>query len=149
MNRFEVNFHILKDWLSLRQQEKTLLPWFTDNLVQTVGIYGLGSIGELLEEELAQTDVLIAYGIDYAANEKRKRFFPVYGTECGNYPEVDAIIVTTVSIYWEIVELLKNKTSVPIVSLDDVISYCLSVRGKGGDGGKSEKKESGDFDLVQ
>ncbi len=127
MNRFEVNFYILKDWLFLRQRGKTLLPWFTDNLIQTVAIYGLGSIGELLEEELDQIDISVAYGIDCAAKEKRKHFFPVYGTECGSYPEADAIIVTTISIYWEIVELLKNRTSVPVVSLDDIVSYCLSA----------------------
>ncbi len=127
MNRFEVNFYIIKDWLFLKQRGKTLLPWFMDNLIQTVAIYGLGPIGELLEEELAQIEISVAYGIDSAAKEKRKRFFRVYGTECGNYPEADAIIVTTVSIYWEIVELLKNKTSVPIVSLDDVVSYCFSA----------------------
>lgn len=122
-----MNFHILRDWLFLRQRGKTLLSWFEDNLIVSVAIYGLGAMGELLEEELSQAGFLPIYGIDQDASKIGKRDFPVYDTTLKNYPKVDAIIVTTVSIYWDIVGLLGGKTNAPFVSLEDVISYCLSM----------------------
>ena len=58
------------------------------------------------------------------AEEKRIQGLKLYGADADFYPDVDAIIVTPVQDYWNIVEALKNKTKVPILSLEDVIEYC-------------------------
>ncbi len=127
MDRFEINFNILRDWFSLRQHGKTLSPWFEDNCLQSVALYGLGSLGELLEEELKQIEMPVAYAIDRVA-KMIKRDYPVYGINEKEYPEIDVIIVATPSIYWEVVDLLRLKTLSPIISIEDIVAYCLSVR---------------------
>lgn len=38
---------------------------------------------------------------------------------------IDAIIVTPVDEFYEIKNKLKNETEVTIVSLEDVVNYCL------------------------
>lgn len=124
VNRFEAGFYILNQWLAIKQQGKTLYSFFEDNDISTVAIYGMGALGERLLCDLQQSPVQVLYGIDRMAKDKKVQGLQLYGTDTDCYPDVDAIIVTPVQDYWIIVEALKNKTKVPILSLQDVIEYC-------------------------
>lgn len=122
-NRFEQNFHILNKWLCLRQRGQSLLSYFEDNLLCSAAIYGMGTMGERMFDELRGLPVEIAYGIDRMAGQKRIPGLKIYDLNIKEYPQTDVIIVTPVSDYWNIVEQLKEKTKVPIVSLEDVVDY--------------------------
>ena len=49
----------------------------------------------------------------------------LYHSDESSIPDSDAIVVTPVQDYWEIVRILERKTGAAIVSLADVIDYCI------------------------
>ncbi len=124
--RFVVGFQILSRWLQLRQAGKKLVPFFEDNFIAHVAIYGMGVLGERLCEELQGTKIIIDYAIDRFAASKKRPGLKIYGLEEDVLPEVDAIVVTPVQDYWSIVELLQEKVDAPVMSLRDVVDYCLA-----------------------
>lgn len=123
-NRFEINFHILNKWLMLRQRGKTLEPFFQDNALKKIAVYGMGVLGERLIEELQLSSVQVMYGIDRMAAAKQNMGIKIYGVEENSYPETEAVIVTPVQDYWNIVSSLANRTSAPVLSIEDIIDYC-------------------------
>ena len=46
--RFEIGFYILNQWLDLSQRGRKLTPFFDDNLIKNIAIYGKGALGERL-----------------------------------------------------------------------------------------------------
>lgn len=124
--RFEIGFHILNEWLDLRQQGKKLTSFFCDNLIKSIAIYGMGALGERLYNELKDSEVIVKYAIDRIADQKNRRDLKIYSSEEKTFPEIDAIVVTPVQDYWAIVSFLETKTSAAIVSLEDVVNYCIA-----------------------
>lgn len=125
-NRFEISSRIFNKWLCIRQKGQNLIPYFEDNLIHTVAIYGMGALGERLFDELKETSIEITYAIDRIADSKKKPGLKIYGNNELDYPQTDVIIVTPVQDYWQIVEQLKDRISMPIVSLEDIADYCMS-----------------------
>lgn len=124
-NKFEIGFHILEQWLYLRQSGKFLDSYFKDNMIESVAIYGMGVLGERLYKELLDSDISIVYGIDRAADSKRIMGLEIFNTGEHKLPNADAIVVTPVQDYWRIVELLEHKTDAAVVSLEDIVEYCV------------------------
>ncbi len=123
---FQIGFQILNQWLCLKQQGKNLTSFFKDNFIQSVAIYGMGTLGERFYEEMCDTDITIVYTIDRLAALKTKFDLKIYSTDEDTFPVVDAIVVTPVRDYWSIVKLLEEKIDVPIISLKDIVDYCAT-----------------------
>lgn len=123
MERFRVGFNILNQWLEKKQRNQSLLDFFHANCIKTIAIYGLGALGQRLYDELEGSDVSVAYAIDRAAGERRWKGVTVIRPEAESYPDADAIIVTPVQDYWQIVRQAGRRTRIPLVSLKDVIIY--------------------------
>lgn len=123
--RFEAGFHLLVNWLGLRQQEKGLAAYFEDNDIHAIAIYGLGAIGELLLQEMKNTGIEVIYAIDRIASEKHLNGLRIYGTDEEQYPLADAIVVTPIQDYDQIAQSLWKKTDLPVLSLQDIVDYCI------------------------
>lgn len=126
-NRFEQNFHILNKWLCLRQRGQSLLPYFEDNLIKKVAIYGMGALGERLYDELKELSIEVSYAIDRMAEDKEIEGLDICGLDVTNYRQTELVIVTPVHDYWGIVDALKDKVQAPIVSLEDVVDYVYQL----------------------
>lgn len=124
--RFVLGFQILSQWLHLKQDGKTLIPFFEDNFIKNIAIYGMGVLGERFYQELQGSGIKICYAIDRFAASKNKPGFQIYSLDEAHWPEVDAIVVTPVQDYWGIVELLEKKTDAVILSLHDIVDYCMA-----------------------
>lgn len=124
--RFVIGFQILSQWLRLKQDGKMLTPFFEDNFIENIAIYGMGVLGERLYQEMQGSRIKIHYAIDKFAASKNKADFKVYGLDEACWPKVDAIVVTPVQDYWSIVELLEKKTDAAILSLQDIVDYCVA-----------------------
>jgi hypothetical protein len=79
----------------------------------------MSHVGELLLDELKDTDIKVAYGID------RKRSWnytdiDVYSPE-DSLKEVDAIVVTAIASFDEIKGNLSSKVDCPIISLEKIL----------------------------
>ncbi len=119
IDRTTANYNTLKRWFTLKQQNKTLHPYFVKNGYSRIAIYGMSDLGMYLLNELANSSVQVSYGIDRRA-EKLELGFPVLTIEDA-LPKVDVIIVTAVYFFREIDVQLRQKVLCPVISLEDVL----------------------------
>lgn len=123
--RFEIGFDILNRWLWARQNGRTLACFFEDNFIKTIAIYGAGALGERLYEELYGSSVSVAYALDRMADLKNIPGLRIYRPDEFFLRNIDAIVITPVQDYWEIVGLLEEKTEAVLLSLEDIVTYCV------------------------
>jgi len=123
-DRFEIGFQIFNKWLKLKNQGKSLKPYFEDNDLKTVAIYGVGGLGERLFEDLKSLDINVIYAIDRVAGMKHIEGLHIVGIE-DELKDVDAIIVTPVQDFYAIEKVLEEKTDSEIISLEDIVNYCI------------------------
>lgn len=111
----------LNQWLRIKQEGKTLKPYFESHGYKRIAIYGMGHLGERLLDDLKQLDVIVAYAIDQNADNLYSDVELV--TPEDNLEDVDAVIVTATFFYDEIEQKLSSKMDCPIVSLEDVLYW--------------------------
>ena len=100
-------------------QNKSIGSYFEKRNYKTIAVYGIGEIGNRLYEDLSRfTSIKVEYAIDKI--KEGHPALPVYGLD-SEFPEVDVIVVSTNNIYDQVCEILKEKTNIPIVSIDDVV----------------------------
>lgn len=109
----------LDQWLQIRQEGKTLVEYFTKNGYKTVAVYGMKELGERLCDELKDSDVMVSYAIDQNADS-------IYADVNVVVPDdelapVDVVVVTAITYFDEIEEMLSEKVDCPIISLEDVL----------------------------
>lgn len=120
LGKFVKYFGLLDRWLWLKLQDKGVKEFFESKGYQKIAIYGFGEIGNRLYEELSRTsEVRVIYAIDSKADKKQSPL-KMYKPE-DVLPDADVIVVSVDYIYDEIAELLSDKVSCPIISIDDVI----------------------------
>lgn len=113
-------FYFLQNqWLCNLQEGKTLADYFKRNDYHTVAIYGMKELGERLYDELKDSGIVVKYAIDKNAEGLYTDLDVVTPEE--ELEEVDVIVVTAVSYFDEIEEMLCEKTDCPIVSLEDIV----------------------------
>lgn len=106
-------------WLQIRQEGKTLVEYFTRNGFKTVAVYGMKELGERLCDELKGSDVTVKYAIDKNADAIYTDVDVVMPDE--ELAPVDVIVVTAITYFDEIEEMLCEKVDCPIVSLEDIL----------------------------
>lgn len=121
--RFEAGFHLLNNWLKLKNEGKTLATFFHDNDFSVIAIYGMGALGERLYEELSGTEIKVAYAIDRLADKKSRNGLRIIPME-EELERTDVIIVTPIQDFEVIERQLELRTEIDIISLEDVVNYC-------------------------
>ena len=119
VDKFKSYYNILIKWMQLKQDKKQLKDYLSAKGYQSVAIYGMGELGNCLYAELKKEGQTVAYAIDQNASSTFSDI-EVYGGE-DTLPKTDAIIVTAVFAFDEIVENLSDKTDAAIISLEDMI----------------------------
>lgn len=118
-NKYLELFLLMNQWVKVKQQNKNLCSYFERAGYKKIAIYGMSSVGITLLNELRETGIEVAYGIDKRADEIYAEVDIVTMEEDLN--EVDAIVVTAISFFDEIKEKLGEKVVCPVVSLNDVL----------------------------
>lgn len=106
-------------WLDRKQKGESLSNYFEKKGYKKIAIYGMHYLGESLRTELSGSSVEVVCAVDKHA-ELRYTELPLYKPE-DDIPEVDAIVVTAFFFFDEIEELLMEKVSCPIISIEDII----------------------------
>ncbi|MCI8378498.1 MAG: hypothetical protein HFH72_08255 [Lachnospiraceae bacterium] len=121
-DKFKIYYNTLNQWLVLKQKNKNLSEYFMRKNYKRIAVYGLGEMGNRLIDELLDTTIEVVYGVDKNINHTFCSM-TVYALEdIGNASkEIDAIVVTPVFAFDEIVDSLKEKVDCDIVSLEDVV----------------------------
>ena len=112
-------FQMMNQWVHVKQESKNFSSYLDAKGYKRVAIYGMSYAGETLIEELKGSDITIAYGIDKNADS-------IYAdievfTLGDNLPDVDAVIVTAITYFDEIEEILSTKLKCPVLSLEDIL----------------------------
>ncbi len=121
-----VLFQMMVRWVSLNARGINFADYFETKGYRKIAIYGLSYIGKCLIDELIETNIQVAYGID--KNEKRNYKEIEVFTPDHQLAPVDAIIVTAVTYFDEIAEKLIESISFPVISLEEIINELCSVR---------------------
>ncbi len=122
-NRIHVlsdHFQLLNHWMELRNERKSVVSYFEEMGYQHIGIYGMAELANRLVEELTDSPVCVDYGIDRDVACTISRMEDVYSLE-DELPDTDVIDVTPYASFKEIKEILEEKVSCPIVSLEEVV----------------------------
>lgn len=109
----------LAKWIELKQDGKSLVPFFKKYGYQTIAIYGMHYIGERLYRELEDSGIEVKYAIDQYRNVTETNV--VVKKMDDNLEAVDAVIVTPVFYFNTIEEQLLDKFDCPIVSFDEIL----------------------------
>ena len=112
-------FLLMNQWVNLRQNGKLVKDYFIHNNYCRIAIYGMSYIGETLLNELKNSGICVAYGIDSKADELYAEVEILKPED--ELPEVDAVVVTAFYFYDEICEALEKKFKCPILSIKDIL----------------------------
>lgn len=112
-------FLMMNQWVKVKQEGKSLASYFEGNGYKNIAVYGISYAGETLIDELKETNVHVAYGIDKNADTIYADVNMVSIDD--DLEPVDAIVVTAITFFEEIEEKLLEKTDCPIISLEDIL----------------------------
>ena len=110
---------MMYQWLKIKHQGKCLSTYLESKGYRKIAIYGMSYAGEALARELVGSKVSVIYGIDINADRISEDFTVVTPSQI--FEEVDAIVVTSVTTYTEIKNIIKEKIKCPIISLEDIV----------------------------
>jgi len=114
---------LLEKWMVLHEKGGSIRQYFEVRNVQKVIIYGLGKMANHLIEDIKNSGINIVCAIDIKAADKCEDFPTITLEE--TIPDADCIIITPVHEFISIKQKLAGKTSIPIISLSDVIDECI------------------------
>ncbi|GFI46933.1 putative glycosyltransferase EpsH [Lachnospiraceae bacterium] len=117
------NCQIMKQFLQIKQDGTTIKDYFEKNRYYEVAIYGFSDLGELLYQELRDSQITVAYIIDRNAGHISADI-PILHPG-GKLKEVDVIVVTAVYDYVEIREKLCIGNNIPVISLEHVFRALM------------------------
>lgn len=112
-------FLMMNQWVKVKQEGKNLADYFETNDYKKIAIYGMSYAGETLLDELRDSEIEVAYGIDNRADSIYLDLDIV--TMEDDLEEVDAVVVTAITFFEEIAEKLEKKIECPIISLEDIL----------------------------
>ncbi len=120
-------YQVLIRWMSLSQRNIHISSWLGKKGIKTIAIYGMKELGELLYEELKQSDINVCYGIDKDSDNIVSELTILNPND--ELDKVDAVIVTAIHYYDEIEKALKEKgVEAPIYSLEDILYEMENTR---------------------
>ncbi len=119
-NKFQDNFLLYDHWLMLKNEGKSLSTYFEELEYKRIGIYGVGEIANRLYEELKDSEITVVCGIDQDVCNVKTVIENIYCLQ-EELPEVDVIVVTPFNSFNSIENILKEKISCPIISIEEVV----------------------------
>lgn len=117
--KFNKMFHIMLDWMKLKNKGIGISSFCKKNNFLNVAVYGMGYIGECLYDELINSDINIIYAIDRTAIDFRHEL-PIFKLEDDLEP-VDIVIVTAVEDIRGIINAVKEKVNCPVIAISKIL----------------------------
>lgn len=112
-------YMLMNDWVYLKQKGINLEKFFVDNGYRRIAIYGINYVGKALLNELSDTNVKVVVGIDKANGEITDSLKIVKPEEFSE--DVEAVIVTPITYFDDIADMMEKKTEAHIISIEDII----------------------------
>lgn len=118
--RYQHSYLLLQHWIEALYLHHRVAEYFEEEGYYNIAIYGMGDLANRLMDDLENSRICVSYGIDQNAAGTVCKIEDIYslGEEL---PLVDAIVVTPFYAFDEICAALREKTTVPIISIEEVI----------------------------
>jgi hypothetical protein len=120
--KFKNYFDVLNQWMTLREEGRSVVSYFEKYNIRTIAVYGMGKLGNHLLWELQDSPIKVVYGID-----KNNKVLPsglsVYAKN-DDLPPVDAVVVSATFDYDAIEMDLCCRTDMLILSLEAIVMEC-------------------------
>ncbi|MCI8949860.1 MAG: glycosyltransferase [Lachnospiraceae bacterium] len=110
---------LLEKWISLNYQKKEIIDFLRERNYRSIAIYGAGCVALKLCEAFKDTEMEIQYLIDQNADMILSDF-SIYTLD-NELKQIDAIIVTPLKNYDQIIKDLSKKVTCPIIHIKDII----------------------------
>lgn len=112
-------FLMMNQWVKVKQERKQIAEYLKNNGYKKIAIYGMSYAGETLVDELRGTDITVSYGIDKNA-DMIYSFIDVLNMD-DELKMVDAVVVTSITVFDEIKQNIKKRMNCPVISLEDIL----------------------------
>lgn len=119
LNKMTAFFKLSVQWVELKQENINLSEYFEFNGYHSVAVYGMAELGQRLVSELEGTGIEVKYVVDNNADNIVTRL-PKY-KPMDDLPPADVMVVTAIMAFQDIQETMEKYTSMPIISLEDVV----------------------------
>lgn len=119
-DKFSDFYQLLSHWVEMKNLGGSTVTYFEEMNYRKIAIYGMGEIANRLSEELENSDIEVAYGIDREICSSPARIEEVYSV-ADELPGVDVIVVTPFYAMGAIKKALEEKVSCPIISIEEVV----------------------------
>jgi hypothetical protein len=122
--RNKVYYNIIYLWLKNKLNKKNIEDYLLKKKIETIAIYGVGNLGELLYDELKNSNkISIKYLVDQGNVNNNIYKEPIIKLEqIHNMEKVDFIIVTPIYAYDKIKNNLNELGVKKIVCIDSIIT---------------------------
>lgn len=131
LNKFGKMMILYDYWMHLKINGRSTAEYFKENGYYKIAIYGMNHIGNRLFEELKDSDIEVVFGIDQNAALMEYEI-PIYERDKINskfIEKIDGIVVTAVSYFEEIVDVVKEKYDIPMLSIEKIlVEMCIKMR---------------------
>lgn len=118
MERNHSNMMLFNDWLEFIYSGGSIEQYFHNHGYKKIMVYGNGYIGKRLRQALTDTDIDVVAVMDKAASSDGTDM--VIGVD-SLIPDVDCIVVTPIFFFDTIYDMLREKTNIPVISIQRVI----------------------------
>jgi len=118
--KYKQMYTMMAKWFLLNQKGKNIHEFLHVLNYRNIAIYGMHYIGNILFNELKNSNINVAYAIDKNASTINSDGIEIISPN-DKLMMVDAIIVTVISDFEEIKKNLESKIQCPVVSLQKII----------------------------
>lgn len=112
-------FLMMNQWVRIKQEGKSIAGYFEENGYHSIAVYGMSYVGETFIKEMEASNIEILYGIDKNVSNILSEI--TVASVDDELEEVDAIVVTAITFFDEIEQILSKRVKCPIISLEDII----------------------------
>lgn len=116
-------YRLLEKWMVLHEKGGSTKQYLLSQGMKNIIIYGLGKMAHHLLEDIKESDINIVCAIDIRAVDKYGDFRIITPEEI--IPDADCIIITPVHEAESIRQKLEGKTTLPIISLSEILDGCM------------------------
>lgn len=116
--KFQLLFNTLNKWMLARNHGLSIGRYLNENRYKKIAIYGLGQIGERLEEYLRAEGFEVVFGIDEKIKLVSSRMPIVKMSDFSSMQKPDVIIVTADIGEKNVMAELHMSTKIPVISLE-------------------------------
>lgn len=116
-------YRLLEKWMVLHERGGSTKQYLLSQEIKNIIIYGLGKMAHHLLEDIKGSGINIVCAIDIKTVDKYVDFRVITLEEI--IPDADCIIITPVHEAESIKQKLEEKTTLPIISLSEILDGCM------------------------